>query len=455
MTGLTIQLAEWEKRGPEPGSPLRGLVLPGARAVAEDLTRSGQLEILELASGVELRASSWVGRVQLGELTVTVQPKIPGAPFLQLLRYAYGLRQLSVKDASHYGAEQGTFQDLIARQLAAEIEELIARGLHRDYRREPAELAAPRGRIDFQRYVMAAGGGRASLPCVHHPRTRETILNQVLVAGIQLALRATDDVELRGHLRRLGRALDIDEPLPRLDRNVLDRSWRSIDRRTQAYTPALNLIGILTQGLGISLGDADEALRLPGFLFDMNRFFQALLSRFLGENLAGYSVRNEHRLKGMFAFAQFGNPRSRRTPTPRPDFMILTGNRIVSVLDAKYRDLWEEILPREMLYQLAIYALGHNGSDRLAVVLYPTLKGRAVDQTIVLKDPVHGAEKARIVLRPVDLLELERLVSAPSGTMRKQRCATMAKCLVFGRDDAVHHAVTGSGLRSIFDDRQV
>ncbi len=422
---------------PEPGSPLRGLALNGGRAVAQDLTRSKRLEILELASGVELRASSWVGRVKLGKLTVTVQPKIPAAPFLQLLRYAYGFRHLPVKDATYYGAEQGTFQDLIARQLAAEVEELIARGLHRDYRREPAELAAPGGRIDFQRYVMAAGGGRASLPCVHHPRTRETILNQVLVAGIQLAVRATDDVELRGHLRRLGRGLDMDEPLPRLDRNVLDRSWRSIDRRTRAYAPALNLIGILMQGLGISLGDAIEALRLPGFLFNMNCFFQALLSRFLGENLVGYSVRNEHRLKGMFAFAQFGNPRRWRTPTPRPDFVIFAGNRIVSVLDAKYRDLWEESLPREMLYQLAIYALGHDGADQLAVILYPTLEGRAVDQTIVLKDPVRGAEKARIVLRPVDLLELKRLVSAPSGPKREQRCATMAKRLVFGHDDAV------------------
>ena len=445
MTGSAIQLAEWEKRAPEPGSPLLGMDLSGSRAVAEDLTRSGQLEILELVQGVELRASSWVGRVELGELTITVQPKIPGVPFLHLLRYTYSLRHLSVKDAALYCVEKGTFQDLIARQLASEVEELIARGLHRDYRREAAELAVPRGRIDFQRYVMAAGGGRASLPCVHHPRTHETILNRVLLAGIVLASRVTDDVDLRGHLRRLGRALDLDEPPQRLDRDVLDRAWRSTDRRTRAYQPALKLIGLLMQGLGISLSDGAEDLRLPGFLFDMNRFFQALLFRFLGENLAGYSVRDEHRLKGMFAFAPSGNPRGRRAPTPRPDFVILAGNRIASVLDAKYRDLWMQSLPREMLYQLAMYALGHSGSNRQAVILYPTLEGGAVDQTIVLKEPLHGAEQARIVLRPVELLELERLISAPSGVKRKRRCAAIASRLVFGRDDAtetIRHIVS-------------
>ena len=436
MTRSAIQLTEWERREPEQGSPLWGMDLSAGRVVAEELTRRGQLEVLELVRGVEFRASSWVGRVDLGELTVTIQPKIPGAQFLHLLRYAYGLRRLSVKDPALYGWERETFQDLIARQLASEVEELIARGLHRDYRRETAELAVPSGRIDFQRYVMAAGGGRASLPCAHHPRTHETILNRVLLAGTLLAVRATDDVELRGQLRRLGRALDIDGPPPKLNWDVLDRSRRSIDRRTRAYEPALNLICLLMQGFGISLGDSAEALRLPGFLFDMNCFFQALLSKFLGENLDGYTVRDEHRLKGMFAFAPLGNPRARRAPTPRPDFVILRGNRIASVLDAKYRDLWLHSLPREMLYQLAMYALSRSGPDRRAVILYPTLAGGAIDQTIVLHEPVDGAEKARIVLRPVELLKLERLVSASPSVKRERQCAALAKWLVFGHDDA-------------------
>lgn len=434
MTSSVIQLHEWEKRVPERGSPLWGMRLSEGRDVAEDLTRRGQLEILELVRGVEIRAFSWVGRVEIGELTVTVKPKIPGDPFLHLLRYAYGLRRLSLKDAALYDSVQGTFQDLIVRQLASEVEELIARGLHRDYLREPAELAVPRGRIDFQRYVIAAGGGRASLPCVHHPRIRETILNRVILAGIVLAARATDNVDLRGHLRRLVGAMDLDELPLRLDRDVFDRAWRSTDRRTRAYNPALKLIGLLMQGLGISLDDDASNIRLQGFLFDMNRFFQALLSRFLRENLVGYTVRDEHQLKGMFAYEPSANPRGRRAPTPRPDFVILRANRVASVLDAKYRDLWMYSLPREMLYQLAMYALGQGSSNHQAVILYPTLEGVAVDQTIVLKEPLDGEEKARIVLRPVKLLELERLIRSTAGVKRERRSAAMARRFVFGHE---------------------
>jgi 5-methylcytosine-specific restriction enzyme subunit McrC len=421
-----------KRASPEPGSVLSGLRLEGGLPDAEALTASGKLGVLELAKGVEIRASSWVGRVELGKLTVTVQPKIPGAPFLHLLRYAYGLRQLTVHDTAWYGAEHGTFQDLIVRQFASEVEELVARGLHRDYRREPAELAAPRGRIDFQRYVMAAGAGRASLPCVHYPRTRATILNRVLLSGLVLAARVIDDVEMRAHLRRIGRALDIDEPPLRLDREALEKAWSSTDRRTRAYEPALTLIGLLMQAEGISLDEDVGSLRLSGFLFDMNRFFQALLSRFLRENLVGYAVRDEHRLQGMFAFHPSGNPRARRAPTPRPDFVILAGNRIASVLDAKYRDLWEHSLPRDMLYQLALYALGHSGYERQAVILYPTLDASATDQTIILKEPVSGLEQARVMLRPVKLLELEELLSASISVERERRCAELAKRFAFG-----------------------
>lgn len=436
MTGLSVRLGEWETRRPEPGSPLWGMDFSEGRPAAEQLRRRRQLEVLELVQGVEFRAFSWVGRVEIGKLTVTIQPKISGVPFLRLLRYAYGLRQLSIRDPALFGWERGAFQDLIARQLALEVEELIRRGLHRDYRLEAAELAVPRGRIDFQRYVAAAGGGRASLPCVHHPRTRATTLNRALLAGTLLAVRATDDIELRGQLRRLARALDIDGSPPELNRDVLDRLRRSIDRRTRAYEPAMKLIGLLMEGLGTSLDDGDEGSRLPGFLFDMNRFFQALLSRFLGDHLKGYTVRDEHRLKGMFAYAPRGNPRRRRAPTPRPDFVIFRGTRVAGVLDAKYRDLWSKSLPREMLYQLAMYALSRSGSDRHAVILYPTLASDAVDQTIVLTEPVGGTEIARIVLRPVELLRLEGLVSAAPSVRRERQCADLAKRLAFGRGDA-------------------
>jgi 5-methylcytosine-specific restriction enzyme subunit McrC len=92
----------------------------------------------------------------------------------------------------------------------------------------------------------------------------------------------------------------------------------------------------------------------------------------------------------------------------------MRGGQTVAVLDAKYRDLWEQPLPREMLYQLALYALGRAG-ERASAILYPTVEAAARKQTIVIQDPVRGGEHARVTLRPVNLLRLDQLLRAGSA----------------------------------------
>lgn len=427
-----VTLREWETATPDHWPVLAGRRLarqgPATR-VAKALSDSGRLEVLELAQGLELRATSWVGRVTLDGLTITIRPKIPDLPLLNLIRYAYGLRDLRLIGAARFATEPRSFQDLLIVQLVAEVSELLPRGLHRDYRRIGAMLESPRGRIDFVRYA-ASGSAHAALPCVHHPRSEDTPLNQALLAGLRLAAVATRDLELRARLRRLSAQIDLGVPPTDIDPVTLARVSQSIDRRTSHYRPALTLIDLLLRGESLSLADTAPGLCLDGFLFDMNAFFQALLSRFLREHLENVDLLDEYRLCGVFYYDPRHNPQGRRGPVPRPDFVVRRGQRTLAILDAKYRDLWTRSLPREMLYQLAIYALTQPHEASSAIILYPTLVAAACDQVVAFRDVLGGTTKARVTLRPVHLQVLDELLHVGSGVEAKRQRQALASRLI-------------------------
>jgi 5-methylcytosine-specific restriction enzyme subunit McrC len=162
----------------------------------------------------------------------------------------------------------------------------------------------------------------------------------------------------------------------------------------------------------------------------MNRFFQALLSRFLAENLPDHRFREEHRLRGLIAYVPAYNPRNRQASRLRPDFVITSPTGTTAILDAKYRDLWERPLPREMLYQLALYAMSHEGAA--STILYPTMQPQAREARIEVREPVHGGRRAIVIVKPVDLAYLERLTTGrTTPSMIRERRAYAIR-LAFG-----------------------
>lgn len=289
-------------------------------------------------------------------------------------------------------------------------------------------LGSPRGRIDLQRYATQEGAALAALPCIHHPRLDDCLLNQVMLAGLRAAADLILDSQLRQRMLRLAARLAGQVSRVTLSPKVLERVRLTLDRRTEAYEPALRIVTLLCDNHGLEV--ADGSVRLPGFMFDMNKFFQNLLGRFLSENLslvvADATVEREHRLTGMLTYAAGQNPKHRQAPTPRPDFAIFRGGRLVALLDAKYRDLWERSLPREMLYQLSMYALSQDSGGR-AVILYPTMDPTAKEASIEIHEPMRGGVRAHVVLRPVHLLALDHALREVGTAAREERSALVLR----------------------------
>jgi 5-methylcytosine-specific restriction enzyme subunit McrC len=429
----SIALSEWESLGPDERPELAGRVLdssPGTRQVLHRLAHANWLGITELRRGLQIKAYSHVGRVRIGDLSVVVLPKVKGASLLSLVRYAYGFRRLNLISEASQLVDQWGFEDLLVSQLNAEVQEVISRGLLRAYIATNERLSSPRGRIDVNRLALDGGKITAALPCLHHPRIEDTLLNSVLMAGLRLAATMAGVVDLRREARRLASLMEEQVSPIRLDGMVLDRAARLMNRLTRAYSPALSIIRLLVESQGVVLEGNKTTTLLSGFLFDMNAFFQALVSRFLRENLPGHSVRDEHGLRGMMRYSPDYNPRHRLSPTPRPDYVVIHRGRIRAILDAKYRDLWEKQLPREMLYQLVVYAISQRQHPQSSI-LYPTTQLLAKEARIDVREPLFSKHLGQVCLRPVHLPVLEKLLASKTAQARRDREA-LARRLAFG-----------------------
>ncbi|PQO28924.1 hypothetical protein C5Y97_24515 [Blastopirellula marina] len=102
---VSIQLSEWQECTPDEVPALKGCFLDeptGGHAVAKFLNDSGKLSLVELRSGLHVSAYSHVGRIRVGNLDITVLPKLGAQALLRLLHYAFGFRQLDfLADSIH------------------------------------------------------------------------------------------------------------------------------------------------------------------------------------------------------------------------------------------------------------------------------------------------------------------------------------------------------------------
>lgn len=414
MSGITIDIREWDELLPVKDSELYHYFLEdeASKHTATVLNDKGILNIIELKDGIKITSNSYVGKIKIGNLQINIRPKIGGMPLYRLLKYAYGLRDLTIFDEAIHAVDSFPFHDLLIYQLYAEAEDLIYRGLNKKYMKKEEDLETPRGRIDIKKLATRSHVSTATLPCSYFERSEDNEINRVLLAGLYLALNLTEDLSLRIQLNRLCKIMEDSVNRIELNRAMLLKALKSIDHLSDRYTSALELINILFESQGIQLEDGSTYMKLNGFFFDMNMFFQSLLSKLMKEYLIGYSIRDEFTLHEIFAYTPGFNPQRRYAPRPRPDFAVMDGINVVRLLDAKYRDLWETRLPREMLYQLSIYAVSGIGNST-AKILYPSMTPAAKLQKIDIKNPTTGDKYAEVMLQPVLLPQVAQMLNLP------------------------------------------
>jgi 5-methylcytosine-specific restriction enzyme subunit McrC len=430
-------MTEWQTATPDTVEELRELRVPDNREIAAALKRINEREMVsirELRSGLEIRTTSYVGSLTLGTLHLSIRPKVRTESFAVLVGYALGLPLIELLPEHIARLTAPAFQDLLVARLADESAQLLARGIYRQYTSQEAALGSPRGRILFSAMARQAPGPTVTLPCRFSERDEDVLPNQVLLSGLQFSATLALDARIRRQTLRVAAALKESVRPVTLDASTFQQLSRSRSRLLSAYEPAFALIRLLLAGHGISTDSADESHPLPGFLFDMNFLFQQALGRFLRESLEEVRVEEQHSIRELYSYQSGFNPLGKSAPKLRPDYVFRRGDRIVGIADAKYRDLWERELGRDMLYQLSVYALSQ-AQCRVAAILYPARDAGAKEARIAIHDPASGLIGGEVHLRPVDIEYIGRLIVARGGAGKLLReRAAYARRLAFGAE---------------------
>ena len=304
-----------------------------------------------------LTPSSIVGAVEIGELSVSIRPKLEIARVLFLACYAMGSLKLREMDRFAF-EEAANLVEALAPALAVAARRAFAGGLLHGYRTEEDALHTVRGRIRIDDQLRRRFGATVPVEVRYDEFTDDITANRLVKAAVvrlgrmRLRSRGSRDA-LRSISARLENVSLVEYP-PATVPEV------TFDRLNEHYREIVALARLVLRHS--SFETRRGTVRAPGFLIDMNRVFQEFVTRALREEL-GVSERvlqSDDRITDVH-LDDAGDIRL------QPDLAWWEGVRYTFVADAKYKRAESGSAPNADLYQLLAYTTALDLSGGLLI----------------------------------------------------------------------------------------
>ncbi len=329
QTGRDVQLSTPELNG------LR--ILVPSLVVTPSIGKEGHFD---------LTPGSWMGSLNLGTLSVEIQPKLPIERVLFLISYAIDrVRWQQVNSA--FEIERSLLEALIPG-FVAQVRRTLARGVLHGYRSEETALTAVRGRLRFEDQIRDRFGVFPPVEVRYDEYTADIEVNRLVKAGIDRVGRMPIRSEAaRRSLRTFDSALEL-VSLVHYDTRCLPTVV--YDRLNEHYRPAVELAKLILRSTSFELRHG--AVQSSSFLVDMNKVF---------EDFVVLALRDVLKLTGR-DFPQ--NARGRRLCLENaglvrlePDISWWDGDACSFVGDVKYKRTTAEGNENSDLYQLLAYTV--------------------------------------------------------------------------------------------------
>lgn len=296
-----------------------------------------------------LTPESTVGVLEIGDLSVVIQPKLPVSRVLYLASYAIG--QIGFREERFDYADEPTLVEALVPVFAATARRAFSRGLLHGYRTEEDSLQTVRGRIRIDDQIRRRFGIPVPVEVRYDDFTVDVLPNRLVKAA---ALRL---LGLRIHTPSRVKLADVLSNLE--DVRLVEFSSGALpevrfDRLNEHYREVVELSRLILRHTSIETRRG--SVRATGFLVDMNVVFQEFVTRALRQAL-GLSERtfpSDKRIPEKIWLDEGDSVRL------KPDLTWWDGHECTFVGDAKYKKVKDDRVPNADLYQLLAYATALN-----------------------------------------------------------------------------------------------
>ena len=292
-----------------------------------------------------LTPGSHVGALEIGNLSVSIRPKLPIGRVLHLASYAMG--KIDFREERFDFVDAPSLVEALIPALVAAANRAFARGLLHGYRTEEESLHTVRGRIRINEQIRRRFGIPVPVEVRYDEFTDDVLANRLVKAATARLGRLRIRPESRRGLASVAARLE-NVSLVEFALNAVPEV--RFDRLNGHYREVVTLARLILRHATIEIERG--SVRAAGFLMDMNAVFQEFVTRALRESL-GVSERT---LRSDEGIGRITLDMEKEIPL-KPDLSWWNGQTCTFVGDAKYKNIEDRPVPNADLYQLLAYAI--------------------------------------------------------------------------------------------------
>ncbi|MBB4982701.1 MULTISPECIES: McrC family protein [Streptomyces] len=378
------------------------------RRLLADGSLDARLRLRELrGERLEVTAAQYVGTVRLEAAEIRVVPKYLGGDLdvLRMVDHAWGGVRELLPTTQGLAGGRPSLRDLVCLMVVEHGERLLRHGVRRDYVPVEDDLRVVRGRLLPVRQLLVHHGRPDLLACRFEEHEADVLDNRICAEALAVAARTARDGGVRARARRTAGPFARHAPTPLGDVRPALASV-TYHRHNEHYRPAHLWAGLLLTGGGLDGLFAPGPLASRAFLIDMNRLFEAFVTRLLEDGARGSGLRAEG--QSSRSGVLFDERVGKSYGAVRPDVLVSGlrfGRPYRLPVDVKYKLYGEKKLSPEDLYQASLYAhaLGRqaDGGPPACVLVHPGRAGSGGHRVAVRT--LEGAVTGRVRAVPLDL----------------------------------------------------